>query len=149
MAPIRAKLMQLRTEVEIAAPAARIWSLLSEVRRYPEWNPFILRVDGDLAQGGTVTLHLGSSEGRERSVQALVTALEAPRELRFREQRFHPKLFRGDHFVSLAPLGPGTTRIVHGADYEGWLLPHLSSWLTDLARGFVGMNQALKRAAES
>jgi uncharacterized protein YndB with AHSA1/START domain len=37
--------------IEIAAPAVRVWDVLADFARFPEWNPFILRINGSAAPG--------------------------------------------------------------------------------------------------
>ena len=34
-----------RAEIEIAAPVGKVWSLLTEVRHWPEWGPSVRAVD--------------------------------------------------------------------------------------------------------
>lgn len=37
--------MQFRHEIEIDAPAERVWAVLCDVEAWPEWNPTVHRVD--------------------------------------------------------------------------------------------------------
>ena len=43
--------MEIRTEVEIAAPAAEVWRTLTAFADYGEWNPFITQLSGELREG--------------------------------------------------------------------------------------------------
>ena len=36
---------ELRSQIEIEAPADRVWQVLTDFATYPEWNPFIRRVN--------------------------------------------------------------------------------------------------------
>ena len=42
---------QIETEIEIAASPERIWSILMDFSAYPEWNPFIRSLSGDVTPG--------------------------------------------------------------------------------------------------
>lgn len=139
--------MQLRTEVEIDAPPREVWRVLADFHAYPEWNPFITQISGQLAAGERLAVTLGSSEGRQYNFKPTLIVVEPERELRWRGHLWIKGLFDGEHFFSLNGTGD-RTRLVHGEDFRGILVKFMGSALTDAARGFVGMNQALKRRVE-
>jgi uncharacterized protein YndB with AHSA1/START domain len=35
---------EVRSEIEIAAPAQKVWNILTDLERYPEWNTFTPRM---------------------------------------------------------------------------------------------------------
>jgi hypothetical protein len=140
--------MQLRTEIEIDAPPARVWSVLTDFRRYPEWNPFITSIEGELLVGDTLTLRISPPESSEHRLRPKLLVCEAPRELRWRGHLFIKGLLDGEHFFQVQETDDGRTRFVHGEDFSGVLLRFLHAQLTQVARGFVYMNQALKKRAE-
>lgn len=140
--------MELNAEAEIIAPPERIWRILTEFDRYPEWNPFISGVEGQLGVGNTLVVNAGSSEGKRWRFKPKVTIIDPGRELRWQGQLFARGLFYGEQFFLLRALDGGRTRLVQGGNFAGLLLKYMGSFLTDTARGFVGMNQALKARAE-
>jgi hypothetical protein len=139
--------MQLRTEVEIEAPAREVWRVLADFRAYPQWNPFITQISGQLMAGQRLAVTLGSSEGRQWNVSPTLLVVEPERELRWVGHLWIKGLFDGEHFFSLREVD-GKTRLTHGEDFRGILVKFMRGTLTDAARGFVGMNQALKRRVE-
>lgn len=50
-----------RSEIEIAAPAAIVWSVLADIARWPSWNPDVksASLEGDLAEGATFSWKAG------------------------------------------------------------------------------------------
>src|SRR5690606_1090357 len=86
--------------------------------------------------------------GREYHMIMRLITCEPERELRWRGKWGADFLFRGEHFFRLVPLEHGHTRFVHGEDFGGILVRWLGQRLTQVARGFVFMNQALKRQVE-
>ena len=52
----------LSTEVEIAAPASVVWEELTDGAAYPEWNPFVKHLSGDLEVGKHLEITI-QSEG--------------------------------------------------------------------------------------
>jgi hypothetical protein len=140
--------MQLRTEVEIDAPPARIWQVLTSFAHYPEWNPFIKSIAGELKLGSRLELTLTPPDGSERSVKATVTRFDEGRELGYRDKLWFKGLFDGEYFIQLIQTDEGRTRVVNAADFAGWLVQHMGRSLTGTARGLVGMNEALKKRIE-
>jgi hypothetical protein len=57
--------------------------------------------------------------------------------------------FWGEHFIELIPIAAQRTRVSHGEDFGGFLLKFLLGQMGATQRGFVHMNQALKRRAEA
>lgn len=141
--------MELRTEIEIEAPPQRVWDVLLDFQRYPEWNPFITAVEGEWTVGSRPSLVLSLPESGEMRIRPTVLRNETARELRWRGVIGVAFLFSGEHFFSLEETSEGRTRLVHGEDFGGFLLRFLNGKLTETARAFVFMNHALKKRAES
>jgi hypothetical protein len=139
--------MQLRTEVEINAPCERVWETLTDFGAYPQWNPFITSISGALAAGQRLRITVGTSEGRQWTFKPTLLVVDPGRELRWSGRLFVKGLFDGEHFFSLQER-EGNTRLIHGEDFRGILVKYMGKTLEDTARGFVGMNQALKRRIE-
>jgi hypothetical protein len=141
--------MEIRTEVEIAAPCAEVWGILTDFPRYQEWNPFITEISSDAVEGHSLQLLLSLPEGRDRKLAPRLLRFEPNRELRWRGHLLFPGLFDGEHFFRLEELGPRRTRFVQGENFSGVLLRFTGRTITRAARGFVYMNEALKRRAEA
>jgi uncharacterized membrane protein len=70
--------MQQHITVEIGAPAARVWQILCDAERWPEWTPSVRSVtlhDGALRVGATATI----DQPRIPTVTWTVTALDESR----------------------------------------------------------------------
>lgn len=140
--------MQLRTEIEIDRDREHVWRALVDFSTYPDWNPFIKSVEGPLAPGEHQTLTLTTTDGEQLVLRSEVLEVDAPHKLRWRDQLWFRGLLDGEHFIELVPLEGSRTRVIHGEDFKGLLLQYMGKRLTATARGFVGMNEALKRRAE-
>jgi hypothetical protein len=141
--------MQLRTEIQIDAPPERVWSVLTDFEHYHEWNPFITSMSGRLEVGSVIDIAMNPPESREYRFNATLLTCEDSRELRWCGKMGAEFLFRGEHFFRLSDTKEGQTRFVHGEDFTGLLVRWLGRQLTHTARGFVFMNQALKRRVEA
>ncbi|HET9929131.1 MAG TPA: SRPBCC domain-containing protein [Polyangiaceae bacterium] len=141
--------MEVRTEIEISAPPAQIWKVLLDFRRYPEWNPFIVHLAGEPNVGSKLAMTLSLPDSnREREVTSRLLRCDTEQELRWLGHLWMKGLFDGEHFLRLEPRDDGTTRIVHGEDFHGIFLRFMMKQVTETTRGFVYMNQALKKRVE-
>jgi len=141
--------MEIRTEVEIAAPVARVWHTLTDFADYQEWNPFITQITGELREGTNLTVRLSLPEGRDHEIQPRLLRCQENEELRWRGHLLFPGLFDGEHFFRLEEVEPNRTRFVQGENFTGVLVRFTGNTITRAARGFVYMNQALKRRVEA
>src|SRR5262245_5851867 len=73
--------VELRTEIEISAPPSRVWAVLTDFYAYPEWNPFLVRIDGKPEVGAKLTVTAAMPGGREWSFSPKVLVVDADREL--------------------------------------------------------------------
>jgi hypothetical protein len=140
--------MELRAEVEILAPPAAVWSVVMDFDSYRDWNPFIPSIAGPREVGARLDVVIAPPGGREMTFRPTVLAVDPERELRWLGHFLVRGLFDGEHFFRLVDLSNGRTRFVQGENFTGLLVKPMRSLLTNTARGFVFMNQALKKRVE-
>lgn len=140
--------MELRTELQIDRPPERVWEVLTDFSSYHEWNPFITDIKGDLSAGSRLQVTLNPPESREMTIRPTVMVSNGPNELRWLGHLWFKGLFDGEHFFQCHELESGGTRFVHGENFQGVLVRFVGDTLTRVARGFVYMNQALKKRVE-
>ncbi|MCJ1902832.1 MULTISPECIES: SRPBCC domain-containing protein [Paracoccus] len=134
------------TEVEIDATPAQVWVLLGNPGSHRDWNPFILSMEGELAEGATLVNRMRPETGSEMTFRPVVLKAEPARELRWLGRLFLPRIFDGEHYFILDGC-QGGTRLVHGENFHGVLL-----WFIDVKRfagDFDRMNAALKARVEA
>ncbi len=140
---------ELYSEIEIHAPSERIWEILSDFQKYPDWNPFIRSIRGNLAEGERITADLRPQGAAGMTIRPVLIRVIPGRELRWRGHLFVRGLFDGEHVFEIRQLGDGTCLFVQHEYFSGLLVRLLENMLkTDTARGFAGMNEALKARAE-
>jgi len=140
---------QIETNIEIDAPAARVWALLTDFSAMPAWNPFIRSISGQLAQGARLSVHIAPPGQSGMRFKPIVLALRPERELRWLGRVLIPGVFDGEHYFLLDPLGEARTRLTQGEKFSGVLVGFLSSALSATEAGFRAMNAALKQRAEA
>jgi hypothetical protein len=141
---------QIHTEIEINAPAERVWHVLTDFAAYPEWNPFVRRAEGEIRAGGRLRVLIQPPGGKAMSFRPMVLVAEPNQQLRWLGRLWMPGLFDGEHSFSIDPLGERRVRFSQHEQFGGLLVPLLSRMLDGQVRpGFDEMNRALKLRAES
>jgi hypothetical protein len=139
----------IRTEIDIAAPADRVWDVLHDVAAYPEWNPFIPEVSGAIEEGARLTVRLQPPQGKEMRFRPRVLEVAPGHALRWLGRLGVPGLFDGEHRFLIEQAGPNQTRFVQEERFSGLLVPLILRFAgTSTRRGFEAMNTALKARVE-
>ncbi len=141
---------EIRNSVEIAASAARVWSVLTDFASYGEWNPFIVRAAGVVRVGATLDVTFAPPGGRRMKFRPTIVRVEPGRELAWCARLIVPGLFDGEHAFRITPLAEGRTRLDQVATFQGWAVP-LFPWKTGpgLRAGFASMLRSLETRARS
>lgn len=139
----------LRAQTTISAPPVRVWSILTDFASYPDWNPFVRTISGDLHLGSRLAVRITPPGGAGMSFQPEVTELRETAVLEWLGHFVIPGIFDGRHRFELAKLSEGTTSFTQSETFGGILIPFLSAALKDTERGFVAFNEALKVRCEA
>src|SRR2546428_4374478 len=138
-------MLELRTEIEIDAPAERLWSVLLDFGRFPDWTPSSRSFRGQALVGSRLQVLLGASGTRPMRFRPTVKAVVPTRELRWLGRLGLPRLFDGEHIFQIEPLGPTRAQFVQRERFRGLFVPLLARSLNrDARRGFEEMNRALR-----
>src|SRR5215210_600134 len=141
---------ELHTEIEIDAPAERVWRLLTDFASYPRWNPFIRTISGRPVPGERLEVRLEPPGGRGMTFKPKVLDAEPKRAFRWLGRLLVPGLFDGEHSFAIEPLEENRVRFVQREEFKGLLVPLFARSLeTNTQRGFEEMNHALKGRAEA
>jgi hypothetical protein len=140
---------ELHSSIEIMAPAAQVWQVLTDFASYPDWNPFIRSLSGELAVGVRLAVRIQPPGQRGMTFRPRLRVVQPGSELRWLGHLLIPGLFDGEHVFLIEPLGEGQVRFRQEETFRGVLVPLLWRSLGEsTARGFEQMNRALKERAE-
>lgn len=81
--------------VEVEAPQAFVWDVRVDYARYPQWNPYTVRVDTALEVGSTVVLHLPdpARPGATSITTEVVRVVDPPHHLQYDTADHLPGIF--------------------------------------------------------
>jgi len=140
----------LHSEIEIATSPERVWGILTDFASYPQWNPFIRRISGELKVDERLDVRLEPPDSRGITLRPTVLNAEPNRQLRWLGHLLVPGLFDGEHSFLIQPLGEDRVRFVQSEEFRGLLVPLFARSLDNSTRrGFEKMNRALKERAEA
>jgi hypothetical protein len=140
---------EISTWVDIAAPSIVVWATLTDFASYPQWNPFLTRVEGVPAAGERLRVRIAPPGGRAMTFRPRVLVADPGRELRWLGRLLVPGLFDGEHSLALASTGETSCRFVQSETFRGALVPLLRRSLGPVGEGFRQMNEALRQRAEA
>ena len=142
---------ELRTEIEIQAPPETVWQVLTDLAKYPEWNPLIHSAIGKPSVGDAVDIAVASgSSAKDMTLHCTVVKVEPNRGLAWKYHVMLPGLFRGEHSFTIEPLGTDRVRFIDREVFDGVLVPLQAKDIDTNSRlGFVAMDKALKARAEN
>ena len=139
---------ELRASIDIAAPVEAVWAVLADLTAYPEWNPFIVRADGEMAVGARLSLVMQPVGARRTTVRPTVLEVVHGRRLRWRGKLGLAAVFDADHSFTLDERAGGV-RLTQAEVFRGVLAPLLARSLrTHTLPAFDAMNEALKERVE-
>ncbi len=142
---------ELFSQIEIEASPEKVWGVLTDFASFPDWNPFMRSVSGDLSVGGRLTVRLQPPRSKGATFKPNIIEVERYRSIRWLGHLLIPGLFDGEHILEILPVEGGKrVRFIQRELFSGLFLPFLSKMLKhDTAGGFVEMNKALKERCES
>lgn len=144
-------MIDIGTTIEIDAPRARVWSILVDLERYPEWNPFTPCVEASLKIGEPVILHVQMKPGQKTMRQPeVMTSYVEGQELGWGTTMMHRALLHANRTQKLIDLGSGRTRYESVDRFQGAMVPLVMAlYGKHVQRGFDETAAALKRRAEA
>ena len=111
---------ELRREIDIKAPPAAVWAVLTDMHSYSEWNPFIPHLAGELREGTKLEVRIEPPGGRAMTFKPTVLGVE--RELRWRGRLLLPGIFDGEHILHVEPLDEARSRFTQAERFSGILV---------------------------
>jgi uncharacterized protein YndB with AHSA1/START domain len=131
---------------EIDAKPQVIWELLTRASGYPEWNPAVLGIEGEIAEGEK--MRLTSIVDPDRQFKLTVSDVEAPRHM-VSSDGMPLGLFRGTRSFDVVPRGDGTSDFRMEEVYTGLMAPLIPKSIPDMTESFDKVADGLKSAVES
>lgn len=143
-------MVEVRSSIEIAATAQEVWSVLTDLRRFCAWNPFIRAAEGSTDVGKSVRVRVRTSLGVPLVFHAKVLGSDEDRELHWQGHVLAPWFACGEHWFTIEPIDAHRVRFVQRERFSG-VVPRFAARLLarEAKRGFEAMNMAIATTALS
>lgn len=139
---------KLTTEITIDAPPSVVWETLTDFAKFPEWNPFVVAIAGNVTVGSQLQTSIRPPDSKTTTFKPTVTAVVENEYLEWLGHLGIKGLFDGRHHYKLEAVAKGT-RFIQSEEFSGVLAPLLMGLIgAKTQAGFAAMNQALKDRAE-
>jgi hypothetical protein len=129
----------------IKASRETIWKLLTDAPNFPSWNPTVIRVEGKIAPGETITIYSKLNPNRAFPVKV---AEFVPNERMTWVGGMPLGLFKGVRTYTLTPKADQSIDFSMREEFSGLLLPIFGSTIPDMSQSFKDFVQGLKIGAE-
>lgn len=136
--------------VEIDAPAALVWDVITDLPRYGEWNPFVPECRSTLEPGDPIDMHVRLRGPKPRRQREWIVAHTPGSELSYRMKPVPLGALHSLRSHTVTAPAADRTRYTSHFELDGWLSPLVATLVgADLRRGFTGMTDGIKARAEA
>lgn len=129
----------------IDAPAATVWSLLTDASGYRRWNPAVVSIEGPIAEGRSI--RLVSIADPRRTFTLAVEEMRAPHRMVWTDG-MPLGLFTGRRTYTIEERGTASEFTMTEA-FTGPLAGLITKAIPDLTASFDAFADGLKAAAEA
>jgi hypothetical protein len=139
----------LQTEIIINASAEKVWNILMDFEKFPVWNPFIVKINGQPRVGAALRVELKNGNGVSVFKPKVLTA-EINKTFEWLGSLPIPGIFNGQHYFKIEAISSNQIKFIHGENFSGLLAGLIMKQIGEQTlHGFIAMNKALKERAEA
>lgn len=138
---------QYHTTIDIDASAEAVWNELTNFKAYPQWNPIVGSLKGDMKTGSTIATYIVPLG---KTYYPTILNYEKNKELIWLGVQGAKFLMAGKHYYKLEKVDTTKTRLLHGEYFTGLFSLFISKpLLAKMERAFLDHNNLLKKRVEN
>lgn len=135
--------------VDIAAPAAVVWEVISDLKHYPEWNPFCVSCESTLKPGDPIDMQVKLLAKPQFQREWMLEYVEGKR-FAYRMKPVPGGALSSFRSHDVEAIDAQRTRYRSYFHLKGWMrFVVLALFKRKLEAGFAGMTEGIKRRAEA
>src|SRR5690606_40996364 len=98
---------EIKTEIVIHSSPEKIWKILTDFENYPNWNPFITYINGNVEKGNKIVVNINPPNGSKMVFKPTILTIIENKELVWQGKVLFKGLFDGTHKFELIDNGNG------------------------------------------
>lgn len=141
---------EVQDSLVINASKKKVFELLTHWNAYPEWNPYITKIEGDPEVGQEIKVFFNMGFGPPLSLKCKVENVDAQKTtLSWEYQAALPWIYTAWHSFTIEEINPGQCQIVQKEKMQG-LFGNRLQWFYHnlLKKRFHAMHEALRTQVE-
>lgn len=142
-------MQEVKTEIEINAPALEVWNILMDFKHWKDWSPIINDANGEASINSQLAITMnGKNEKAGPKYKPTITYMEEAKFFQWRAKMIATFLFTNYKVFELQETINGT-RLIHKEMFEGLLASLFCRNLDNGVKPMLdSMNKALKDKVE-
>lgn len=140
----------ITTEIDISAPPAKVWSIITDIDKWHEWSPTINASEGMASVDSTLTITMMSKEeGKDGpKYNPKIIQMDEPKYFHWRAHMMAGFVFTNDKIIELTETDSGT-KVTHTETFKGLMAALMKGQMEKGVPPMLNMmNDALKKQAE-
>ena len=109
----------LTTEIEINSSPQAVWDILTDFSNYPQWNPILRKIVGDLSIGNKLEIHLTTVGGKSRIYHPKITKIVPNQELRWTGKFLISQIFSGERIFLIEQVSHDKINFINKEIFSG------------------------------
>lgn len=114
---------ELKAGIMINASPEKVWQVLIDFERYPEWNPFIKSIEGKPVEGSKIVAKMEPAGGNAMTFKPVLLRVKPNEHLLWLGHLFIPGIFDGEHSFLIEGKGEGKCFFTQSEKFKGVLVP--------------------------
>jgi hypothetical protein len=138
---------EIKGSIDIDAPVGKVWGVLTDLKAYPQWNPFMTQLSGDLKEGSVLDVVVKIPGRKDTKFKTQLVKMVEKKEALFKGAIIKG-LLTSDHLITLESLGENKTRLFQSITFKGLMSSFAGGTIRDSQKGLDLMNSAAKVRSE-
>jgi hypothetical protein len=139
---------EIRGSIDIDAPVGRVWEVMTDFKAYPQWNPFITKMSGELKEGSIFDVTVKIPGRKDSQFKSKLVKIVEKQELMF-NGTIKKGILTDDHLFKLESFGENKTKMFQSIAFKGFMSYFAGSTIKDVQKGLDMMNSAFKVRCEA